>query len=269
LGSINLAEISSIEELSEITNLASMFLYCGTITGEVPSERVKKVRDKNRRLGLGLMGLHEWLLVRNYPYKVTEELHNWLSVWKTASEAGANLLADLLSLPRPVAYRAIAPTGTIGIIAGTTTGIEPIYAVAYKRRYYTNGGINYQYVIDGTAKILIDRYGIDPYKIETAYSMATDVEKRISFQADIQDYVDQSISSTLNLPAWGSEYNNEDTVMPLAKVIQKYSPRLRGLTVYPDGARGGQPLESVDYNVAIKNSGIDYIDVCTGGVCGV
>ena len=54
---------------------------------------------------------------------------------KSFSEISANKLADELEISRPVAYRAIAPTGTIGIMSSTTTGIEPIFATAYKRRY--------------------------------------------------------------------------------------------------------------------------------------
>ena len=94
----------------------------------------------------------------------------------------------------------MAPTGTIGLISATSCGIEPLFAVAYKRRYLKGSHQwYYQYVIDGTAKALIDEYGLDPDTIDTAYSMSHEPEKRIKFQADVQDYVDMAISSTINL----------------------------------------------------------------------
>jgi ribonucleoside-diphosphate reductase alpha chain len=58
--------------------------------------------------------------------------------------------------------------------------------------------------VDGTAQELIDRYGTDPDSIESAVDLAADYERRMAFQADVQDYVDQAISSTINLPSWGS-----------------------------------------------------------------
>ena len=54
--------------------------------------------------------------------RVVPELHEWLAAYAAMSEKGANELADQLGLARPRGYRAIAPTGTIGILAGTTTG---------------------------------------------------------------------------------------------------------------------------------------------------
>ena len=173
-----------------------------------------------------------------------------------------------------MAYRAIAPTGSIGILAGTTTGIEPLFAVAYKRRYLTDGTKwKYEYVVDSTADQLIKEYGLDPTKIETAYGLANDYEKRIKFQADIQDYVDMSISSTINLPAWGSKGNSEQDVKKFAQTLSTYAPRLRGFTAYPDGSRGGQPLTEVSYDEAIKHKGVVFeenIDVaCKSGVCGI
>jgi ribonucleoside-diphosphate reductase alpha chain len=84
---------------------------------------------------MGLMGVHEWLLQRGYQYEVVPELHEWLTEYQANSEAGADLLAKELNISKPKAYRAIAPTGSIGILAGTTTGVEPLFAVAYKRRY--------------------------------------------------------------------------------------------------------------------------------------
>ena len=116
---------------------------------------------------------------------------------------------------------------------------------------------------------------MDPNKIDTALELADDYERRIKFQADIQDYVDMSISSTINLPRWGSELNNDDRVGDFARTLAKYATRLRGFTCYPDGARGGQPLTIVPYEEALKHKDIIYEenDVCDitghGGSCGV
>jgi len=277
LGSINLSRIESISEFADVVELSTKFLLCGTIRGEVPYEGIKKTREKNRRLGLGLMGMHEWLIQRGEKYNVTPELHKWLHVYKIVSDKASKEFADQLSVSRPVANRAIAPTGSIGILAGTSTGVEPIFAVAYKRRYLKGGTRwHYQYVVDSAAQDLIDRYGADPETIESAIDLAADPERRIKFQADVQDYVDMSISSTINLPAWGTKLNNEDTVEPFAQMLAKYAHRLRGFTCYADGSRGGQPLTSVPYSEASNLQGEEILethDICDitghGGSCGV
>ncbi len=279
LGSVNLARIDNLTELAEVVSLATKFLLHGTLRAQLPYEKIYEVREKNRRLGLGLMGLHEWLLKRGYRYEVAPELHKWLTVYKGVSDSVSRSYSGRLSISIPVANRAIAPTGTIGILAGTTTGIEPVYAVAYKRRFLVNGKQwKYQYHIDSIAQELVQEYEIDPSNIESAIDLASDYERRIKFQADIQDYVDMCISSTINLPAWGTALNNEDTVLPFAQVLAKYASRLRGFTVYPDGARDGQPLTSVDYSYAKDKLGeefdesIEINDVCDisgkGGSCG-
>lgn len=275
LGSINLGRVDSLVEFNEIVSLATKFLLCGTLTSELPYTKVDKVRIKNRRLGLGLMGVHEWLMKRGKTYGVDADLAEWLRDYRDISDNVGDAFADELSLSRPVAKRAIAPTGSIGILAGTTTGIEPLFAVSYKRRYLKGSSDwHYQYVVDGTAQVLIDEYGLDPDTIETASDLASDPERRIAFQADVQDYVDQSISSTINLPPWGSEGNNEDHVTSFGHTLARYAPRLRGFTCYPDGARGGQPLNVCSYNEALASLGVEFKehDICDisgkGGTCG-
>lgn len=278
LGSLNMANIESIDEFREAIDLSTRFLLCGTLVADLPYEKVYKTREKNRRLGLGLMGIHEWLLKRNYKYEVTPELHEWLATYKNTSNYTSRKFADKLGISRPVANRAIAPTGSIGILAGTSTGIEPIFAVAYKRRYLKGRHQwVYQYVVDGTAKIMIEKFDINPENIESAVDLASDYERRIKFQADIQDYVDMSISSTINLPAWGTELNNESTVVPFAKTLARYAHRLRGFTCYADGSRGGQPITPVSYKEAKETEGQEFeevfADICQisgkGGHCGV
>jgi len=279
LGSLNFGRIEDISELRDVVSLAVQFLLCGTLKAQLPYDKVYQIREKNRRLGLGVMGLHEWLIKRGSKYEVTPELHKWLSVYKGVSNDTSNSFSAHLSVGRPVAVRAVAPTGTIGILAGTTTGVEPLFAVAYKRRYLKNSKWHYQYVVDSAAQELIDLYGVKPTEIESALDLATSVERRIKFQADVQDYVDQSISSTINLPSWGSKLNNSDTVRAFADTLAKYAHRLRGFTCYPDGARGGQPLTAISYTEA-KNAlgeefeeGVQTHDICDitgkGGSCGV
>ena len=280
LGSINLGRIESIWELAHVVELATKFLICGTLRAELPYQKVYQVREKNRRLGLGLMGMHEWLIKQGEKYEVTTNLHRWLSVYKGISDKVSREFADELSVSRPVANRAIAPTGSISILSGTSSGIEPIFAVAYKRRYLTGGTRwKYQYVVDSAAQELIDLYGVDPDSIESALDLAEDYERRIKFQADVQDYVDMSISSTINLPSWGSKNNNEDTVKDFSNTLASYAHRLRGFTAYPDGCRGGQPLSVVSYSEAVDKLGTEFDehvethDICeitnSGGVCGV
>ena len=280
LGSVNLGRIDSLQELARVVELATKFLICGTLRAELPYDKVYEVRAKNRRLGLGLMGMHEWLVKRGDKYEVTPELHKWLSIYKGVSDNISKEFSDELSISRPVANRAIAPTGSISILAGSSSGIEPIFAVAYKRRYLTGGTKwKYQYVVDSAAQELIDMYDADPDKIESALDLADDYERRIKFQADVQDYVDMSISSTINLPSWGSKFNNEDTVSNFANTLASYAHRLRGFTVYPDGCRGGQPLSVVPYSEAVDKLGTEFEeavethDICeitnSGGVCGV
>ena len=280
LGSLNLGRIDSLEELSTLTELATKFLICGTLRADLPYAKIARTREKNRRLGLGLMGIHEWLLKKNSKYEVTDELHQWLSIYRGVSDDTSRKFSTSLSVSRPVAVRAVAPTGSIGILAGTSTGIEPVFAVAFKRRYLSGGKRwMYQYVVDSTSQELIDLYGVKPDKIETALDLATDYERRIAFQADIQDYVDMSISSTINLPNWGSKENNEDTVKPFADCLAKNAHRLRGFTCYPNGARGGQPLTPVPYAEAVEKLGevfeesLESTDICDltghGGSCGV
>lgn len=275
LGSINLGNIQSLEDLKSVVQLASKFLVCGTLRADLPYDKVYKVREKNRRLGLGLMGVHEWLLQRGMKYEVTTELKKWLAVYRDESERAANDHCDRLFISRPVAYRAIAPTGSIGILATTTTGIEPLFSVAYKRRFLTDGTKwKYQYVIDGVAERLIREYDLQPDEIDTAYKLSYDYERRIKFQADIQAFVDMSISSTINLPTWGTEGNREEDVGNFARILSRYADRIRGFTCYPNGARGGQPLTEVEYSEAIKHKDVIYeeLDVCDitgkGGGCG-
>jgi ribonucleoside-diphosphate reductase alpha chain len=279
LGSLNFARIDDLNQLQEVVQLATKFLLCGTLRATLPYEKVYEVRNSNRRLGLGLMGLHEWLIQRGHKYETTPELHRWFKVYEAESDKVARSFANTLNISVPVAVRAVAPTGTIGILGGTSTGVEPIFAVAYKRRYLKNKRWHYQYVVDSAAQEMLELYGVKPESIESALDLVTNYERRLNFQANVQEYVDMAISSTINLPAWDTEDNNEGKVEDFAQTLAKYAHRLRGFTCYPDGCRGGQPLTKVPYSEAIEKLGEEFEDnvqphdICeitgSGGTCGV
>lgn len=271
LGSVVLPRIEDINELKKVTRIGVRFLYRATFKGWLPHEDFENIRQKYRRIGLGLMGLHDWCLKNHLPYEPSGELGKWLSCWANISDDEADRCAKVYNDVRPIACRAVAPTGTIGIICETSTGIEPLFCTAYKRRFLGNDGkMQYSYVIDPTAERAITEYGVNPEDIEDAYSLSTQVERRLAMQAFVQDFTDQAISSTINLPEWGEIGNNN--AKAFAETLLRYLPRLRGITCYPEGARPGQPITPIRYETAKKHTDAVFEENeerCSGNVCGI
>lgn len=269
LGTVWINRIKDTKDLRHVTKYATMFLLCGSIYSDVPTEKIRIVGNKNNRIGLGLGGIHEWLMLKSHEYSCVPELHKWLKIYEEESDATAYTTAKALGVAIPKGVRAIAPTGTIGILAESSTGVEPLFCKAYKRRYYKDGKWLHQYVVDGSVKRLLDS-GIKVEDIKDSYDLS--FRQRVKFQADVQNYVDMAISSTCNMSEWGSDMNNETTVEENAKTLLKYAKRLRGFTCYPDGCRTGQPLTRVDLKDALANEGTVFEEnekECLGGVCGL
>lgn len=269
LGTIWINRCSDRKDFAKTVKYSTLFLLCGGIYSDIPTQRIAEVGSKNNRIGIGLGGIHEWLMQRGMDYQVTPELHKWLSVYEQESDSAAFVGAKQLNVSVPKGVRAIAPTGTIGIIAETTTGIEPLFCKAYKRRYFKDGKWLSQLVVDGAVKRLLAS-GIKVEDIKDSFDL--NFKQRVKFQADVQNYVDMSISSTCNMPFWGSPENNTGNVEKNAGILLKYAKRLRGFTVYPDGCREGQPLTRIELSEALSQEGIIFEekeDTCVGGVCGV
>lgn len=269
LGTLWINRFKSRKEFSEAIKFSTIFLLCGGIYSDIPNDKIRDVGNKNNRIGLGLGGIHEWLLTRGEKYEVTAELHKWLNVYELESNSAAFIYAKQLGVAVPKGVRALAPTGTIGIIAETTTGIEPLFCKAYKRRYFKDGRWLHQFVIDGSVKRLIDK-GIKVEDIQDSFDIT--FKERVKFQADVQNYVDMAISSTCNLPMWGTPGNDELTFQENADTLLKYAKRLRGFTAYPDGCRNGQPLTRVDLKEALEKEGTIFEETereCLNGVCGL
>lgn len=266
LAHINMARVRDLEHMRKLCRIVTAFAMAGTLYSDVPYEAVRHVREKNRRLGVGLLGVHEFLMARGRPYGPDDELEKYLEVYRQETRETADILSFEWGVSRPVKVRAIAPTGTTGIVAETTTGIEPMFCAAYKRRYLDGTTWKFQFVVDPTARRMV-QLGRDPAELEDAYSLAEDPERRVAFQAWVQQFVDHGISSTINLPAWGTPGNNEGRVREFADMLLDYLPQLRGITVFPDGSRGGQPLTVVPFSEAIRHEGEVHVE--TGDVCDV
>jgi len=274
LGHINMARCRDLYEFRECIHDITLLLLCGTLYGSLPFEEVHETRKKNRRLGVGLMGVATWQALRGYQYGPNPELSEWLHYYKTDTKYWADYYSEKLGINAPVKTRAIAPTGTTSIGCETSSGIEPVFCVAYKRWFYTRDTTGkevrqYQYVIDSLAKMLID-IGVKPGEIEDAYTLAGDIERRLKMQSFIQEYVDHGISSTINLPPFSGR---EEDVKQFGNLLIKYLPELRGITVYPDGCRAGQPLMRVPYKEALGKEGQVFEDhsdrSCISGICGM
>lgn len=270
LGTIWINHVKDIEEFEDVVRHAVRFLLRGAIYSDLPFDEIRETGARNNRIGLGLGGIHEWLMSRGYSYNVVPELHSWLKVYKEVSDDEATRYSASLGVSRPKGIRAIAPTGTIGILAETTTGIEPLFCKAYLRRVHKDKQWEEHAVVDGTVLSLINA-GVKVEDIQDSYDIG--FEQRVKFQADVQDYVDMAISSTCNLPPWGSPENNAATVRSMADILLKYAHRLRGFTCYPDGSRGGQPLTRMPLQDALVATGrvlegSDSCDITKGGTCG-
>ena len=123
------------------------------------------------------------------------------------------------------------------------------------------------------AKLLDEGFSVQEVeeKVDTAYSLAYKLEERVKFQAHLQGFVDNAISSTLNVP--GYEEYGEFNVDYVKESVFPHLEKLRGLTIYPDGGVGGQPLKHIALSDALRGmdlpGGVEQGEECKGGVCSV
>lgn len=272
LGSLVLPRFESLKDFEQAVRSATLFLTAGSVYSDVPYPKVAEIREKNRRLGLGLIGVHEFLLKHGVRYGTDdafELLEPWMAVYDRALEFAIDH-QDRLGLSHSVAAQAIAPNGTIGIVVESTPSGDPFFSVAEQRTIYEgvagNGRMTARVVIDPVAARLA-KEGVDTSLMEDAHSI--DVDRRLAMQAYLQDHVDQAISSTVNLPA---PVTDPQEISDIGSILLRYLPRLRGVTFYPDGALAGQPRVPVDLDWALSLNGqaeLSTEDSCTTGVCGV
>jgi ribonucleoside-diphosphate reductase alpha chain len=254
---------------------AVAFLTAGSVYSHVPYEKVTEVRDRNRRLGLGLIGVHEFLMLHGAKYgtaEAFEALEPYMAEYARALEY-AHEFQDAHGLSLSKGATAIAPNGTIGIIAESTPSADPMFAAAERRAVKlanVHGPDRYEQhiVVDPVARRM-KALGVPTGLIEDAYTLSLAPERRLAQQTFIQQYTDHAISSTVNLP---HVVTDERELKSIGEELLKHLPHLRGITFYPEGARAGQPRTPVDLDWALENQGTIFEAddaTCVGGVCGV
>ena len=276
LGGLVLSRFDSPDEFEQAVRLGVLYLTAGTEYSHVPYEQVQEVRDKNRRLGLDMLGVHEFLLKRGLKYgtdEAFEALDPYMAAYDRALEYAVDW-QDKARLSRSVAATSGAPTGTRGVVAETTTGWEPVTYAAYKRSVITSKAHapdvrTDHYIVDPTVERLLREGYIKPHEdVEDSASLAYDYERRFKMQAYAQSHTDQAISMTINLP---HVMKKESDRRQFGETLYRYLPKLRGITVYPDGAIAGQPITRVPLALATdgKYEVEETEDKCASGVCGI
>ena len=162
----------------------------------------------------------------------------------------------------------VAPTGTISMVLGVSTGLEPIFAPVYMRKWKTStpGVFNENIVIDPLFKEMYLR-GRDLKHCVGAYDVLP--EEHMKVQSVVQQYIDSAVSKTCNLP---NDYKPET----LYEDLLHYAHDLKGVTFYRAGSRGNEPLKTVDHTTIdlqeLITSGklqelASSIETCIDGVC--
>jgi len=255
LGSINLSKFT-IEQngvksvdwlgLEKTIYIAIRFLDDVIEVNKYPHPKIKKLTSANRKIGLGVMGWAEMLVKLGIPYDTEEAVDlasRLMRFIQEKSKATSNALAMKRgTFPnwgkstyypneplRNATSTSIAPTGTISIIADTSSSIEPLFALAYQRKHVLNDDtltsinghfLNYLYenhhnVNEILEKVLesgtCDRVTSLPRHIRSLYKTALEInpEWHLKHQVAFQQYTDNAISKTVNLPESASQKDVE------------------------------------------------------------
>lgn len=257
LGSINLVRIIrdgriDWDLLKRLTHLAVRFLDDVIDVSRYPLPEIEAVTKGNRKIGLGVMGFAHMLISLGIPYDSPDAERTGGEVMRfieEESKTASRLLAggrgvfpnyrgsiwEKKDLPqRNAATTTIAPTGTLSIIAGTSSGIEPIYDVRYSRMLF--GGLKVD-VVDP----LYEQMSKDPDSqatiarlFRTAHQVAP--RSHLKIQKAFQDHVDNAVSKTINLP----EDTSPETILDI--YLDAYRMGLKGITVFRDQSRETQVL---------------------------
>lgn len=281
----------------ETIRLGVRFLDDVLTVNTYPMPEIQQKCSQLRRIGLGVLGLHHMLIELGMKYNSTEALEFVDRLFKflknESYEASIDLAIEKGPFPgfdaekflksafvktlkpsirerirkhgiRNCALNTIAPTGTISMVSEVSSGIEPIFAMAYERRYRKGSEKAMEIVADP----LFRRYvaeGRSTANFQNSYDLS--IRDHLEMQRTCQRHVDNAVSKTINLP-------DGTTAEELSELFMEFLPELKGVTVYPIGSREDQPLtplsgeqaEQVVFDAILQAGGND---ACKSGACDV
>ncbi len=279
LGSINLAKMVKdgtvdFQKIKRTVWKAVHFLDNVIDVNKYPLKKIDEVTKSNRKIGLGVMGWADMLILVNIPYnsdqaiQLADEVMGFIQ--REGKNASAALAAERGVFPnyeasiydgkirlRNATVTTIAPTGTLSIIASCSSGIEPLFAVSYVRTVMEGTKLlEVNPYFEKTAKErgfwsrdLMERIAEKgslhdfpeiPEDVKKIFVTAHDISpiEHIAMQAAFQKHVDNAVSKTVNFSHSASPKDVEDAYM------FAYKLNCKGVTVYRDGSREEQVLST-------------------------
>ena len=306
LGSINLAHMAKggrpdWDRLADTVRLAVRFLDDVIDVSRYPVPELETAALATRKVGLGIMGLAELLAALGLAYDSDEAVRLTGRIARRVRSEARATSADLASrrgaFPafalsrfalhgpplRNAQLTSVAPTGTISLIAGTTAGIEPMFAIAYLRnvlgRQLVEANLQFErlardrgfYSPELVARIARTGGVRDdpavPGDVRRAYPTALEIapEWHLRMQATVQRHVDAAVSKTINLPTAAGV----DEVRAI--FLAAWRAKVKGITVYRYGSRPDQVLSFLSPVERHQGSQIqvdtDFAGGCAGHVC--
>jgi ribonucleoside-diphosphate reductase alpha chain len=282
LGSINLAKMLTTKDgrvavdyakLGETVRWAVRFLDNVIDVNKYPLKQIEEMTKSNRKIGLGVMGFADMLLRLGTPYDTDEALALGRDIMKFINDEGHKMsvalaeergsfpnfaqstLARKNKMIRNATVTTIAPTGTISIISGVSSGIEPIFAVAYVRNVmdkdilpevnpiFAEVARDREFYADELMKEIAAKGSLRdlkmvPEDIRRLFVTALDIspEWHIRMQAAFQEQTDNAVSKTVNFPREATAKDVENVY------LLAYRLGCKGVTVYRYGSREDQVL---------------------------
>ena len=284
LGSINLSNFVVVDDegiikvdfprLADITQDAVHFLDNVIDMNDWPNEQIANVSKAIRRIGLGVMGWADMLIKLKIEYgseesfKLAEEVMGCIrgEADKKSIELGmsrgnfpdfeSSIYSDWPAL-RNSTRTTIAPTGTISIIAGCSSGIEPLFALEFTRSHYLDKDPNKRYEMTEMHPAYEAWFNNGDDPIPAYLKTANEIEPayHVMMQAMFQRYTDNAVSKTINM-------SQEATIDDVETAyLQAYLQGCKGITIYRDGSRTNQVLSVQSSTQDLQENGVTVQEI--------